>query len=69
LYLNKEPLLQRNEIPNFMQSEHFYYDDGNQIRLGENAPPELVKEVNDYIRSYNDWLAEWQRNKHKVSGE
>jgi hypothetical protein len=66
---NKEPMIQINEIPSFMDSEHFYYESNYQIRLGENAPPELIKEVNDYIHSYNEWLEEWQRNKYKVSGE
>jgi hypothetical protein len=40
-------MLLRNVIPSFMDSEHFYYEDDWQIHLGESAPPELIKEVND----------------------
>ncbi|WP_209124471.1 hypothetical protein [Alkalihalobacillus sp. BA299] len=63
----KEPILIRNETPAFMDSEHFYYDRNHEIHLAENAPPELVAEVKQYIKDYNEWLAEWQHNKHKVS--
>jgi hypothetical protein len=66
---NKEPMLLRNETPSFMDSDLFYYEADGQIRLGEAAQPELVKEVNDYIRSYILWLEQWQSNKHKVSGD
>ncbi|MBT2663882.1 hypothetical protein [Bacillus sp. ISL-45] len=62
---SKEPMLHRIETPAFMDSELFYYDTDGTIRLGEDAPPELVKEVNDYIKSYNVWLAEWHRNNYK----
>lgn len=34
-----------------------------------NSFPKLIKEVNDYIRSYNDWLVEGDSNKHKISKE
>jgi hypothetical protein len=66
---NKEPRLHRIETPAFMDSDHFYYEVDGTIHLGEDAPPELVKEVNDYIKSYNVWLAEWQSNKHKAVGK
>jgi hypothetical protein len=62
---NKEPMLHRIETPAFMDSDQFYYEVDGTIHLGESASPVLIKEVNDYIKSYNVWLEHWQRNKYK----